>query len=599
MLDGVTGDIIKSHNVVGAFDWSLNFKWESVGSISDSARVPLASVASTADDELSSPAAPGIFAMKAYYYEEIGGIDTSLQLWGHESVELSIRAWLCGGAVIRQPCSRVAHQYSNLLNDSPVSNGIPQSVVDENVMTVAEHWLSPEQREVVYRARFLDRVPYRVLVSIDARLPQQFHKVQMLRDEACQNFDWFLKEIYPGLLADVPSVEEAFKTHLKGDEYLDAALSLHLGQYIKESSPIRGDANEIEKLKLHAHTDAESIISLKHKSLEPKPVRGHTSKLKSKDEQSKKAKPAFVIEKSVETDEHEKHANKVRESLLCEDETNVRNSIGCLARSLPPISDCVNDKNYMMFGCPKTCGFCGDDGLLCIDFYEKKCLEWKAQGKCESDSVQMHHVCRVSCGMCTNSSNAKKKSESKISPPAAAAAAVIEEVAPVVVAAAPAAVVAAGGVDPIIEKPLPPGVADPYVAQKQFSSGMLLEPSPTSEQACYLNDKPHGQLLARVNIFRTLATAASPQPKVFCGIYTMEKNHETNVKATKETWAKKCDGFVAFSTVEDKTIPSINIEHEGEEAYDNMWQKSRSIWKYIAANYASHFDYFLLGKSSI
>ena len=33
----------------------------------------------------------------------------------------------------------------------------------------------------------------------------------------------------------------------------------------------------------------------------------------------------------------------------------------------------------------------------------------------------------------------------------------------------------------------------------------------------------------------------------------------------------------------------------GEESYDNMWQKSRSIWKYIATHYLNSFDYFLLG----
>ena len=33
----------------------------------------------------------------------------------------------------------------------------------------------------------------------------------------------------------------------------------------------------------------------------------------------------------------------------------------------------------------------------------------------------------------------------------------------------------------------------------------------------------------------------------------------------------------------------------GEESYDNMWQKSRSIWKHIAAHYLDQFDFFLLG----
>ena len=68
-----------------------------------------------------------------------------------------------------------------------------------------------------------------------------------------------------------------------------------------------------------------------------------------------------------------------------------------------------------------------------------------------------------------------------------------------------------------------------------------------------------------------------------------------NVQATRETWAKKCDGFVAFSTVDDDSIPAINILHEGVESYNNMWQKSRSIWKYIHAHYSDSFDFFLMG----
>ncbi len=38
------------------------------------------------------------------------------------------------------------------------------------------------------------------------------------------------------------------------------------------------------------------------------------------------------------------------------------------------------------------------------------------------------------------------------------------------------------------------------------------------------------------------------------GVYTMASKHDTNVKATRDTWAKKCDGFVAFSTVVSGTI---------------------------------------------
>ena len=40
---------------------------------------------------------------------------------------------------------------------------------------------------------------------------------------------------------------------------------------------------------------------------------------------------------------------------------------------------------------------------------------------------------------------------------------------------------------------------------------------------------------------------------------------------------------------------ALEIQHEGEESYNNMWQKSRNIWKYIATHYIDDFDYFLIG----
>jgi hypothetical protein len=74
----------------------------------------------------------------------------------------------------------------------------------------------------------------------------------------------------------------------------------------------------------------------------------------------------------------------------------------------------------------------------------------------------------------------------------------------------------------------------------------------------------------------------------------MEQSHTTNVKATRNTWAKKCDGFISFSIMEDPTFPSVNIVHEGDESYDNMWQKSLSIWKYIHAFLVDQYDFFFL-----
>ena len=88
-------------------------------------------------------------------------------------------------------------------------------------------------------------------------------------------------------------------------------------------------------------------------------------------------------------------------------------------------------------------------------------------------------------------------------------------------------------------------------------------------------------------------------PSIFCGVYTMQVNHAGNVRAMRETWAPHCDGFVAFSTATDPRIPALNIEHEGPEEYNNMWQKSRAIWHYIGSHYLDQFDYFILGGEDL
>ncbi|CAB9503633.1 acetylgalactosamine 3-beta-galactosyltransferase 1 [Seminavis robusta] len=97
------------------------------------------------------------------------------------------------------------------------------------------------------------------------------------------------------------------------------------------------------------------------------------------------------------------------------------------------------------------------------------------------------------------------------------------------------------------------------------------------------------------------AAKAPKGPKIFCGIYTMAKAHSLTIRAMRETWAPRCDGFLAFSTQSDPRIPAISITHEGPEEYNNMWQKSRAIWKFIGDHYLQEqeYDYFFLGGEDL
>ena len=41
----------------------------------------------------------------------VGGFDQGLNIWGGENIELSLRAWMCGGRMVIHPCGRIAHVF--------------------------------------------------------------------------------------------------------------------------------------------------------------------------------------------------------------------------------------------------------------------------------------------------------------------------------------------------------------------------------------------------------------------------------------------------------------------------------------------------------
>ena len=88
-------------------------------------------------------------------------------------------------------------------------------------------------------------------------------------------------------------------------------------------------------------------------------------------------------------------------------------------------------------------------------------------------------------------------------------------------------------------------------------------------------------------------------PRVLCLMYTTSESHATHVRAAVETWAPGCDGFVAFSTESDPSLNAVKIEHQGPEAYTNMWQKLRSIWTFVNEHYADDYDFFFAGGEDL
>ncbi|KAG7365818.1 hypothetical protein IV203_028488 [Nitzschia inconspicua] len=114
------------------------------------------------------------------------------------------------------------------------------------------------------------------------------------------------------------------------------------------------------------------------------------------------------------------------------------------------------------------------------------------------------------------------------------------------------------------------------------------------------------------------------RPKLLCMMYTYSPmRYLTRVQAV--TWGRHCDGFVAFS---NETIPDLGIfqwnvaspvnttsninyaqQHhlveptpsplQQDEAYQNMWQKTRYMWKYAYDHFLDDYDYFYISGDDV
>jgi glycoprotein-N-acetylgalactosamine 3-beta-galactosyltransferase len=91
---------------------------------------------------------------------------------------------------------------------------------------------------------------------------------------------------------------------------------------------------------------------------------------------------------------------------------------------------------------------------------------------------------------------------------------------------------------------------------------------------------------------------ATESSRVLCIIYTHSSRQHV-LQSIVETYASRCDGFLAASNHTEKALGAVNVLHAGPEAYNNMWQKVRSIWSYVFDHYRDDFDCFHIGGDNM
>lgn len=88
---------------IGGFDWKLNFVWNVIPQERYNKLIHPA-------EPLASPVLPGgIFAINKVFFAHLGYFDEGFDIFGAENIELSFKAWMCGGRIEILPCSHIGH----------------------------------------------------------------------------------------------------------------------------------------------------------------------------------------------------------------------------------------------------------------------------------------------------------------------------------------------------------------------------------------------------------------------------------------------------------------------------------------------------------
>jgi glycoprotein-N-acetylgalactosamine 3-beta-galactosyltransferase len=79
--------------------------------------------------------------------------------------------------------------------------------------------------------------------------------------------------------------------------------------------------------------------------------------------------------------------------------------------------------------------------------------------------------------------------------------------------------------------------------------------------------------------------------RVLCIVTTDSTRHSGALRAIAETYAPKCDGFLAASNLTEKSLGAIDIGYPDDAT---EWQRVRHIWKYIHQHYLDDYDFYFL-----
>ncbi len=211
--------------LIGTFEWTLDFIWKQVPDWIQKGRKSLA-------DPILTPAMIGCtFVVDRIYFFELGSFDDGMYMWGGENVEMSFRTWMCGGSMYVYPCSAVAHVFRIFLPYSfpPKYNGM--DTVWKNYQRVAEVWMD-EYKEYYYAAT-------KVVIPFKTSRENYtlYHRKAIRRKLSCYSFKWYLDNVAREVV--IPRAASNYQGQIKSVSYLQCLTTDVVSGFVTFSDCLR------------------------------------------------------------------------------------------------------------------------------------------------------------------------------------------------------------------------------------------------------------------------------------------------------------------------------------------------------------------------